>query len=137
MDCIFCRIVAGEIPSHRVYENDSTLAFLDINPAMRGHTLVIPKEHAPDLHSIAPESLDAVMRTTQVVARILHTGLQADGINIVQNNGAAAGQEIFHYHVHVLPRRTDDKALRLWRPGATDHGALSALAAELRGAEGT
>ncbi len=137
MDCIFCRIVAGEIPSHKVYEDDATFAFLDIYPAARGHTLVIPKAHTTDLLSAAPEALEAAVRTSQTVARILHNVLQAHGISIVQNNGRAAGQDVFHYHVHVIPRWEGDKAVRSWRPGETDHGVLGALAAELRAGGGT
>jgi histidine triad (HIT) family protein len=137
MDCIFCRIINGEIPAHRVYEDDFTLAFLDINPATRGHTLVIPKQHTADLFSLSTESACAVMQTTQTVARILHNTLQSDGLNMIQNNGTAAGQVIFHYHVHLLPRWLDDGAVRLWRPSATDHAALGALATMLRAAEGT
>ncbi len=137
MDCIFCRIIAGDIPAHTVYEDDATLAFLDIHPAARGHTLVIPKAHGADLLNTPPEALEAVVRTSQTVARILHNALQADGISIVQNNGRAAGQDVFHYHVHVIPRWEGDKAVRSWRPGATDHAALGALADELRAAGGT
>lgn len=136
MDCIFCKIVAGEIPAHKVYEDAASLAFLDINPATRGHALVIPKAHAPDLFAIAPDDVSAVARAVQAVARKLQQVVQPDGINIVQNNGAAAGQVVLHYHVHVIPRRQGDQALRLWRPGATDHAAFSALAAQLREAEG-
>ena len=137
MDCIFCRIIAGEIPSHKVYEDDEALAFLDINPATRGHTLVIPKQHAPDLFGITPESASAVTRGTQRVAQIMRSVLQPDGINVLQNNGGAAGQVVFHYHVHVIPRWEGDRALGMWRPGATDHAVLSALATELRNAERT
>lgn len=136
MDCIFCRIVAGEIPAHKIYEDDQTLAFLDISPATRGHTLVIPKTHATDLLAIGSDDVAATARTVQTVARILQTVLQPHGFNVIQNNGAAAGQTAFHYHVHVIPRSEGDGAVRLWQPGATDHAALSALAAELRGAGG-
>lgn len=136
MDCIFCRIIAGDIPSHTVYEDDATLAFLDINPATRGHTLVIPKQHAADLFGIAPEDAAAIARTTQRVAQNMRSVLQPDGINVLQNNGPAAGQVVFHYHVHVIPRWDGDRALGMWRPGTTDHAALSALATELRGTEG-
>lgn len=136
MDCIFCKIVAGEVPAHKVYEDDQTLAFLDIGPATRGHTLVIPKTHATDLLTIGSDDAAATARSTQAVARILHTTLQPDGINVIQNNGAAAGQTAFHYHVHLIPRWGGDGALRLWQPGATDHAALGALATELRAAGG-
>lgn len=137
MDCIFCRIVAGEIPSHKVYEDDHTLAFLDINPATRGHTLVIPKQHAADIFDIPSEAISAVSRTVQRVARIMRSTLRPDGVNTVQNNGPAAGQVVMHYHMHVIPRWDGDRALGMWRPGTTDHAAFSALAAELRNAEGT
>jgi histidine triad (HIT) family protein len=137
MDCIFCRIVAGDIPAHKVYEDDATLAFLDINPATRGHTLVIPKAHAADVFSMPADVMAAAAQTVQTVARILQRGLQPEGINVLQNNGAAAGQEVFHYHVHLIPRRQGDYALRMWKPGATDHAAFAALAAQLRTAEGT
>ena len=133
MDCLFCKIVAGDIPSHKVYEDEQSLAFLDIMPAARGHTLVIPKTHAAGLMEITPESLAATVRCAQTVARLLRTRLGPDGINMIQNDGAAAGQEIFHYHLHLLPRWEGDGA-SLRRRGATDHAALAALAAELRGA---
>lgn len=136
MDCIFCRIVAGEIPSHKVYEDDLTLAFLDINPATRGHTLVIPKQHAADIFDIPSETIGAVNYTAQRVARIMRSVLQPDGVNTVQNNGPAAGQVVMHYHMHVIPRWEGDRALGLWRPGPTDHAGLSALAVELGNAEG-
>lgn len=136
MDCIFCRIIAGEIPSHKVYEDDATLAFLDINPASRGHAVVIPKEHAADLFSLSPDALAATAKSTQTVARLLQRGVQPDGINILQNNGPEAGQSVFHYHVHVIPRWSGDRALGMWKPGATDHAAFAALAAQLRGGEG-
>lgn len=131
MSCIFCKIVAGEIPAHNVYEDDNALAFLDILPASRGHTLVIPKQHAESLFDISPASLAAVTAAAQTVARILRQKLAADGMNVFQNNGAAAGQDVFHYHVHLLPRWEGQPA-SLGRRGATDHRALGELAAELR-----
>ncbi len=137
MDCIFCRIIAGDIPAHKVYEDDATLAFLDINPASRGHTLVIPKQHAADLFNLSPETLTATARTIQTVARILQQGVQPDGINVLQNNGPAAGQVVFHYHVHLIPRWQGDYVLQMWKPGTTDHTAFAALAAQLRTAGGS
>ncbi len=133
MDCIFCKIVAGEIPAHKVYEDESSLAFLDIMPSSRGHTLVIPKRHAAGLDDISPESLATTVLTAQTVARILRSKLQPDGMNMIQNDGAAAGQAVFHYHLHLLPRWEGDGAA-LHRRGETDHAQLAALAAELRGA---
>jgi histidine triad (HIT) family protein len=132
MNCLFCKIVAGEIPAYKVYEDETCLAFLDILPANRGHTLVIPKEHAAGLAEITPDSLAATVICAQGVARLLRMQLRPDGINMIQNDGAAAGQEIFHYHLHLLPRWEADGA-SLRKRGATDHAALAALAAELRG----
>jgi len=131
MDCIFCRIVAGEIPAHKVYEDERTLAFLDIQPSSRGHTLVIPKQHASDLFDITPESLASTTASSQTVARILRTKLRPDGMNVFQNNGAAAGQAVFHYHVHLVPRWEGSRA-SLQQRGETDHARLAELAAELR-----
>jgi histidine triad (HIT) family protein len=134
MDCIFCKIVAGEIPAHKVYEDDQSLAFLDILPATRGHTLVIPKQHAATIEDISPDSLTTTTRAAQTVAGILRDRLHPDGMNVTQNNGVAAGQEVFHYHLHLLPRWTGDR-VSLGHRGATDHTALAALAGELRAAE--
>ena len=133
MDCIFCKIVAGDIPSHKVYEDNATLAFLDINPASRGHALVIPKQHAVDLYDMPPDALSNVAQVAQQVARRLQEVLQPDGLNVIQNNGSAAGQAVFHYHVHLIPRWQGDGVLRWWRPGDTDYVALGTLAAELWG----
>jgi histidine triad (HIT) family protein len=130
MDCLFCKIVAGEIPSHKVYEDEATLAFLDIMPASRGHTLVVPKTHASGLMDITPESLATTVVFAQGVARLLRMKLRPDGMNMIQNDGAAAGQSVLHYHVHLVPRWEGD-GVALNRPGSTDHTALAALAAGL------
>jgi histidine triad (HIT) family protein len=133
MASIFSRIVAGEIPAAKLYEDDGTLAFLDMFPASRGHSLVICKQELPDLFSLTPELLAAVARSTQIVGRALMTALQPDGLNIVQNNGAAAGQTVFHYHVHLIPRWEGDGALGGWRPGRTTPDELRELAALVSG----
>src|SRR5690349_3639215 len=99
MPSIFSRIVSGEIPALKVYEDAETLAFMDINPASRGHTLVISKDEHPDLFAIPPQTLAAVGRTVQRVAQALRDVLKPDGMNIIQNNGPAAGQTVFHFHV--------------------------------------
>jgi histidine triad (HIT) family protein len=131
---IFTRIVAGEIPAVKVYEDSTTFAFLDIAPASRGHTLVICKAEYPDLFSIPPEILAAVSATVQRVALALRVALAPDGINIVQNNGAAAGQTVFHYHVHLIPRWDGDGVLPLWVPQQSDTAALRVLAAQISAA---
>ncbi len=107
-DCIFCRIVAGELPATRVDEDERTIAFMDINPVTRGHLLVVPRAHSTDLTDIAPEDLAATMQAVQLVAGRAMRGLGADGVNVVNNCGAAAGQTVFHFHVHVVPRSAGD-----------------------------
>lgn len=131
MPSIFSRIVSGEIPALKVYEDEQTLAFMDINPATRGHVLVISKAEYPDIFSIPPDVLVSVARTVQKVALAIRAALQPDGLNILQNNGAAAGQAVFHYHVHLIPRWEGDGALRLWRPQPGDQAELRALADQI------
>ncbi|MCA0297051.1 MAG: HIT domain-containing protein [Actinobacteria bacterium] len=103
MDCLFCRIVAGEIPSKQVYADDSAIAFLDINPWHVGHTLVIPRRHVDDLLS-DPEALTEITPAINATARLLVDRLAADGLNTMSSAGVAAGQEVFHFHVHLVPR---------------------------------
>lgn len=136
MATIFSRIVSGEIPAAKIYEDQETLAFMDINPATRGHALVICKAEHADLFSIPPDVLAAAARTTQLVALALRDVLQPDGLNVVQNNGPAAGQTVFHYHVHLIPRWEGDHALPLWRAQQVDQAALRALADQVRAALG-
>ncbi|MFM2310724.1 MAG: hypothetical protein RLY87_2846 [Chloroflexota bacterium] len=116
MTTIFRRIVLGEIPSYKIYEDAETYAFLDISPASPGHTLVICKSESANVYELSDADLVATARTTQRVARVLRDVLQPDGINIVQNNGAAAGQTVFHYHVHLIPRWDNDGVFAFWQP---------------------
>lgn len=131
MASIFTRIVNGEIPAAKVYEDDLTLAFLDVNPASRGHTLVICKEELPTLLDLPPEVLTAVAHTVQVVARAIMAALSPDGLNVVQNNGVAAGQVVHHYHIHLIPRWEGDHAMRHWRPGTSTPEELRTVAATI------
>ena len=114
-ECIFCAIVEGRAPAEVVFEDGETLAFMDINPANPGHTLIIPKRHVRDIYELDEETAAVVMRTTVRVARALKRALQPDGMNLVQSNERAGGQEIFHFHIHVIPRWYGD-GLRLARP---------------------
>lgn len=107
-DCIFCKIVRGEIPCTRLAETQDTLVFLDIGPIIKGHALVVPKAHYEQVLDAPAEVLDAVMRMAQRVARAQVNGLGAQGVNIIQNNGRAAGQLVPHLHVHVIPRYETD-----------------------------
>ena len=107
-DCLFCKIVAGEIPATKVYEDKNTLAFLDINPVNPGHTLIIPKKHSRNIFDIEKEDLVNVTNNIQKIAKAIKKGLNPDGINIISNNEPAAGQVIFHTHTHIVPRFTGD-----------------------------
>jgi len=113
--CIFCAIVEGQAPAEVVFEDEETLAFMDINPANPGHTLVIPKGHIQDIYGMDEETAAAVMRAAVRVARAIKRALQPDGMNLVQSNERAGGQDIFHFHIHVIPRWYGD-GLRLARP---------------------
>jgi histidine triad (HIT) family protein len=108
MDCIFCKIVAGKLPASRVYEDDATLAFLDINPVNPGHTLVIPKRHSKNIFEVSKEDWVAVAETVRIIAAAVESGLGADGINLEMNNRELAGQLVDHTHVHVIPRHKGD-----------------------------
>ncbi len=107
-DCIFCKIIKGELPSEKVYEDEHSYAFLDIHPVNRGHTLVIPKEHHANIYDTPPEVFANVMRTVQMLAEKIKRAVNAGGINIGINNDSAAGQLVFHLHVHIIPRSKGD-----------------------------
>lgn len=107
-DCIFCRIVRGELPCTKLYEDDEILAFMDIGPIMKGHALVIPKAHIDPLTNVPPPLLGRLMGIVQRIAAAQVAGLQADGFNVHQSNGACAGQVVPHVHFHVIPRFDQD-----------------------------
>lgn len=130
-DCLFCKIVAEEIPATKVHEDERTVAFMDISPGTRGHLLVIPREHAADLHAIGDEDLAAVARTARTMAAKALERLGAEGVNVIQNNGSAAWQTVFHYHVHVVPRYQGDGITLPWVPTPGDEDEIKAAAAEL------
>ena len=131
-DCLFCKIVAGELPATIVAEDERTIAFMDINPATRGHALVIPRAHAPDLHAVDPEDLAAVALMAQRLAARARDGLGADGVNLLNSNGAAAWQTVFHFHVHVIPRYEGDPLRLPWTPGPGDPDEIAKVAEALR-----
>jgi len=131
-DCLFCKIVAGEIPATIVAQDDRTIAFMDVNPATRGHALVIPRAHVCDVHEIDPEDLKAVVVAAQgLAAKALHR-LGADGVNLLNSNGAAAWQTVFHFHMHVIPRYAQDPLRLPWQPSPGDMDDIAAAAGQLR-----
>jgi histidine triad (HIT) family protein len=132
-DCIFCKIVAGELPAAKVHEDDRTIGFLDISPATRGHLLVIPRAHSKDLLEIPVEDLQACMRTAQMLASRAKERLGADGVSLLNSCGSAAWQTVFHFHLHVIPRYEDDPLRLPWKPQPGDQDEIRATAAELAG----
>ena len=131
-DCIFCKIVAGELPATIVDQDEHTLAFMDINPATRGHALVIPRQHAVDLLNIEGSELEAVAVAAQRLACRAKESLGADGVNVINSCGAAAWQTVFHFHLHVIPRYVDDPLKMPWTPAPGDPAEIAAAAEAIR-----
>lgn len=132
-DCLFCKIAAGELPATIIDEGERTLAFMDINPATRGHALVIPREHSSDLLEVGDEDLAACAAASRRLAARAKEHLGADGVNLLNSCGSAAWQTIFHFHVHVIPRYDDDPLKLPWIPGPGDSDEIAAAAERLRG----
>lgn len=130
--CIFCAIVAGDIPSQAVHEDDRTLAFMDINPATEGHLLVIPKAHATDIWDLTPEDGIAVWRTVQRMAGVVREALQPPGLTLFQANARAGWQDVFHFHMHLVPRYADDGLARPWKAVPATPESISVVADRLR-----
>lgn len=130
-DCIFCKIVAGELPSLVVAEDERTVAFLDVAPATPGHAVVVPKDHHPDLLTIDAETLAACAAMAQRVARLATERLEPAGVNVLNNCGSAAWQTVFHFHLHVVPRYADDPLRLPWIPAAGDRDEITATHARL------
>jgi len=131
-NCIFCKILNGEIPSIKLFEDDKTFAFMDINPANPGHALVIPKYHASNLLEIPAEWLMATTATAQKVAKAVQETLAPDGINLLQANGRGAAQSVLHFHIHVLPRRNEDGLEMNWGLIPGDMAEISSLAEKIQ-----
>ena len=125
-ECIFCKIVKGEIPSSKIYENDKVLAFLDIGPVNKGHTLVIPKEHYTNIYDIPEDILKEVVTAAKKISKAIKKGVNADGININQSNDSSAGQVVMHIHFHIIPRFRDD-GLKLWPQNKYNEGEMEII----------
>jgi histidine triad (HIT) family protein len=130
-NCLFCKIAAGDLPATVVYEDERTLAFMDINPGSRGHLLVIPRAHSADLLEVPADDLEACARMAQKLAGRVKDRLGADGVNLLNACGAAAWQTVFHFHVHVIPRYADDPLRLPWVPGPGDRDEIAAAAEAL------
>ncbi len=135
-ETIFSRIIRGEIPCQRVYEDEQVLAFLDVGPLSRGHTLVVPKEPAATLDALSDESAAAIGRVLPRLSRAVLAATGATAYNVLQNNGAAAHQAVFHVHFHIIPKQGEAGLGIGWKPGALDPKDGAALAERIRAAVG-
>jgi histidine triad (HIT) family protein len=131
-NCIFCKVVAGEIPGEQIDSDERTITVMDINPATRGHAVVITRAHVADLFEIDDEDLLGAMRTVRRVAKRMRATLHPAGFNILHNIGRAAWQSIFHFHVHVIPRYEDDPLQLPWIPESADPAELARVAEQIR-----
>jgi histidine triad (HIT) family protein len=134
--CLFCGIVAGDVPGQIVDSDEHTVAFMDINPATRGHALVVPRRHSADLMDVSDEDLTYTMLAARRLARRIREMLEPDGFNILNSCGSAAWQTVFHFHLHVIPRYVDDPLRLPWVPGPGDADEIAAVAEQLRGEDG-
>ncbi len=135
-ECLFCGIVAGDVPAQIVDSDEHTVAFMDINPATRGHALVVPRTHSADLFDVSDEDLGRTMLAARRLARRMRAApaLEPDGFNILNSCGAAAWQTVFHFHLHVVPRYDDDPLKLPWVPAEGDPDEIAAVADRIRGA---
>ncbi len=131
-DCLFCKMVAGQIPVTKIYEDDIVLAFLDIGPISDGHTLVIPKQHFDRLHNCPPELLAKVSSRLVKIANVIVTAMDSEGYNLLCNNGRAAGQIIEHLHFHIIPRNSGDGLFGSWPSYEYQQGKIEQIAVKIR-----
>lgn len=126
-DCIFCKIANGEIPSKSLYEDDNFRVILDLGPATKGHALILPKEHYANLYELPENTAAETMKLAKTMAEKMTAKLHADGFNLVQNNGEAAGQTVMHFHLHLIPRYENDGQHILWKPGTVSPEELEEI----------
>jgi histidine triad (HIT) family protein len=132
-DCLFCGIVAGEVPAQIVDSDEHTVAFMDINPATRGHALVVPRTHTADLFEISDEDLERTLLAVRRLARRIEGALEPDGFNLLNSCRPAAWQTVFHFHIHVIPRYDDDPLKLPWIPRGAEAAEIERVAEEIRG----
>src|SRR6478672_3168406 len=134
-DCLFCGIVAGDVPAQIVDSDDHTVAFMDINPATPGHALVVPRAHSRDLMDVSDEDLERTTVAARRLAKRIRRALEPAGFNVLNSCGRAAWQTIYHFHLHVIPRYEDDPLKLPWVPAAGDPSEIAAVADQIRGAD--
>lgn len=132
-NCIFCKIANGEIPSKTLYEDDKFRVILDLGPASKGHALILPKEHYADLYELPEETAGEVMKLAKKMTAQMTQRLGCEGFNLVQNNGELAGQTVFHFHMHLIPRYRDDGQKIGWKPQEATQEELEAIRAQITG----
>ncbi len=130
-DCVFCRIIAGEIPSATVFEDEDFKAIMDIAPAAKGHIIILSKKHYANLYELEDSVASKALIVARRIAQAMKEELKCDGINILQNNGEAAGQTVFHFHIHVMPRYNDDHVIVPWTNQKYEDGEAAAIAAAI------
>ena len=133
-NCIFCKIVAGQVPCFKLFEDDATIAFMDLNPANPGHALAVAKGHYPTVDVIPPDVLGAVAQTAQRVSRAMMKALSPFGLNLVQANGEGAAQSVPHLHIHVIPRQRNDALLVNWQAVPGDRAVIEAVYNKIKAA---
>lgn len=131
-ECIFCKIARGSIPSSTVYEDSHFRVILDINPATKGHCLIIPKEHFDNIYDLDAETAGKLFSLATCISRAMKDALGCDGLNLVQNNGEIAGQTVFHFHLHLIPRYEGDDVNLTWTPHEADSAQLEEIRAAIR-----
>lgn len=131
-DCVFCKIVAGKIPSYKIYEDNDILAFLDIGPISDGHTIVIPKEHYENIHSCSELVLSAIASKLGLICRAVIAGVDVDSYNVLCNNGQSAGQVVGHLHFHIIPRKSSDGVLSRWNVKKYQQGQAEIIAEKIK-----
>lgn len=133
-DCIFCKIANGEIPSSTVYEDDLFRVILDLSPATKGHALILPKKHMANIFEMDEETAEKVFVLASRIAKAMKEALNCDGLNIVQNNGEIAGQTVFHFHMHIIPRYNDDGQQINWIPKTSEAAERDMIAEQIKNA---
>ncbi|MGI6006064.1 MAG: HIT family protein [Ruminococcus sp.] len=131
-DCIFCKIACGEIPSATLYEDEQFRVILDLGPASKGHALILPKKHYANLYEIEDETVASAMVLAKKMATAMTKALGCSGFNVVQNNGASAGQTVFHFHIHLIPRYDNDNVGLSWKPGKLTDEVRDEIVTEVR-----
>ena len=131
-DCLFCKIARGKIPSATIYEDSHFRVILDVNPATKGHCLIIPKEHFDNIYDLDAETACKLFSLATCIARAMRDALGCEGLNLVQNNGEIAGQTVFHFHLHLIPRYKDDGVQLAWTPHESEEAQLEEIRAAIR-----